>query len=132
MKFRAPTLRTMVAVLIFILASGIQHDCHTYLADLKSSTPKDSKQGAGQYKIPTHPAFAGLIAPHYTTECLIYFALAVVAAPEGQWINLSLTSALIFVTVNLGVTAGLARQWYEKRFGAEAVKRKWNMIPFIY
>ncbi|KAI7715285.1 hypothetical protein KC322_g2980, partial [Hortaea werneckii] len=66
-----PSLRTFLSLLLFILASGFQHDCHAYLCSLKSpstttttttttttanndpsnSKPKDS------YRLPTHPAF---------------------------------------------------------------------------
>ena len=99
---------------------------------MESEHAKDGKQGEGDYKIPTHPAFQSLIAPHYTAECLIYFSLAVVAAPNGAWLILTLTGALVFVVVNLGVTAAGTREWYEKRFGPEAVEGKWNIIPPAY
>ena len=110
----------------------MQHDCHVHLAHLKSSKTKDGTGKAGEYKIPTHPAFQSVIAPHYTAECLIYLSLAVVGAPRGHLINTTISCALIFVVINLGVTAGGTRQWYEKRFGSEAVKGKWKMIPFVY
>ncbi|KAI7301549.1 hypothetical protein KC315_g16565, partial [Hortaea werneckii] len=32
----APSLRTFLSLLLFILASGFQHDCHAYLCSLKS------------------------------------------------------------------------------------------------
>ncbi|KAI6882279.1 hypothetical protein KC360_g2057 [Hortaea werneckii] len=97
----APSLRTFLSLLLFILASGFQHDCHAYLCSLKSSSstttttttttiaptatankdenhptnPKDS------YQLPTHPAFTHLLVPHYTAECLLYLSLAFLAAP---------------------------------------------------
>lgn len=43
-----------------------------------------------------------------------------------------MTSALVFVVVNLGVTAEGTKRWYEKRFGVEAVREKWRMIPAVY
>ena len=119
-----------------MLASGFQNDCHSYLAYLKKTKSKtdDGKENDDEheYKIPTHPAFQPLIAPHYTAECMIYLSLAIVSAPQGAWINLTMASALVFVMVNLGVSAGVTRQWYEKRFGPEAVRGKWRMIPPIY
>ena len=134
--FKAPTFRTIFSVLIFILASGFQHDCHTYLAYLKKTKSKTDngkeKDDETEYKIPVHPAFQPLICPHYTAECLIYLSLAMVSAPQGAWVNWTMTSALVFVVVNLGVTAEGTRQWYERRFGADAVKGKWRMIPLIY
>lgn len=132
--FHAPNPRTFGSVLIFILASGIQHDCHTYLAHLKSSksTNSNAEKKRDKYKIPTHPAFHSLIAPHYTAECAIYLALAVVAAPNGRWMNRTLAWALVFVVTNLGITAKFTRTWYEERFGAEAVKGKWNLVPWLW
>jgi len=142
-----PDLRTFASVLLFILASGIQHDCHTYLASLKSkpATPPAtksvhlSKNGEGdsleaaQYKLPDHPAFAYLIAPHYTAECLIYLSLTMVAAPQGSaWVNRTLACALVFVVVNLGATADVTREWYRRRFGEAAVKGKWRLVPYVW
>ena len=134
--FKAPTFRTIISVLIFILASGFQHDCHTYLAYLKKtkSTKDDGSENDDEnsYKLPTHPAFQPLICPHYTAECLIYLSLALVSAPQGAWINLTMASALVFVVVNLGVTAEFTKQWYERKFGREATRGKWRMIPPIF
>ena len=154
LKFRAPALRTIVAVLIFILASGVQHDIHAHLANLKNSTitsksspetalkadaektftraAKTPAPEADHYKLPTHPLFQSFIAPHYTAECFIYLSLTIVAAPRGQWVNATLASALVFVVANLGVTARGTRAWYEKRFGRASVEGKWNWIPFVY
>ena len=131
-----PTLRTIFSVLLFMLASGFQHDCHAYLAYLKKTKSKadDGKENddADEYKLPTHPAFQALLAPHYTAECLIYLSLALVSAPQGELVNMTMGCAFAFVTVNLGVTAGATRSWYEQRFGPEAVRGKWRMIPPIY
>jgi 3-oxo-5-alpha-steroid 4-dehydrogenase 3 / polyprenol reductase len=153
--FKAPTMRTIFGVLIYLLASGFQHDCHAYLAYLKSSkssaenpaegSPASSPNkkdtavaktvvgdGEGDYKLPTHPAFQPLVCPHYTAECFIYLSMAIVATPAGAWINGTLVCALVFVTVNLAVTADGTKRWYEKRFGEEAVKGKWRMFPVVW
>ncbi|KAL2848120.1 hypothetical protein BJY01DRAFT_212309 [Aspergillus pseudoustus] len=112
--------RTLFCLPIFILASGIQHDCHHYLYSLK------------KYTLPTHPMFSKLVCPHYTAECMIYLSIALLAAPKGEIVNKTVLSALAFVTVNLGITASTTRQWYRQKFGEEAVRGKWNMIPIIY
>lgn len=151
--FRAPTLRTMFSVLIFVLASGFQYDCHAYLAYLKrhpapaesagppssntrAAHPTTSKNatadGEGEYKLPTHPAFQPIICPHYAAECFIYLSMALVSAPQGAWINGTMTCALVMVTVNLGVTAEGTKRWYERRFGSESIKGKWRMFPPVY
>lgn len=129
-----PSFRTIVSVLLFILASGFQHDCHAYLASLKSSPQtKDGQQKQKpDYQLPTHPAFNGLVAPHYTAECVIYVALTILAAPQGAWLNWTLATALIFVVVNLGVTADVTKGWYQRRFGKGAVSHKARMVPRVW
>lgn len=153
--FKAPTVRTILGVSIYLLASGFQHDCHAYLAYLKSSkssteNPAEGSSasspgkketavarmalghGGGEYKLPTHPAFQPLVCPHYTAEVLIYLSMAIVATPQSAWLNWTLVCALVFVTVNLAVTADGTKKWYEKRFGPEAVRGKWRMLPLVW
>ncbi|KAI7365772.1 hypothetical protein KC354_g4662 [Hortaea werneckii] len=94
-----PSFRTFLSLLLFILASGFQHDCHAYLCSLKSpssttttttaaankdndSSSSSSGKPKDSYKLPTHPAFTHLIVPHYTAECLLYLSLAFLAAPS--------------------------------------------------
>lgn len=115
-----PRLKTFVGLPLFLIASGIQHDCHGYLASLK------------KYTLPRHPAFGRLIAPHYFTECVIYLSLSVIGAPPEQLFNGTMLCALVFVVANLGVTAQTSRQWYIRRFGEQSVAGKWNMIPAIF
>ncbi|KAI7531224.1 hypothetical protein KC331_g14236, partial [Hortaea werneckii] len=129
-----PSFRTFLSLLLFILASGFQHDCHAYLCSLKSpsstttnnsssSSSSSSGKPKDSYKLPTHPAFTHLIVPHYTAECLLYLSLAFLAAPasqsppgaqeaggNGRIFNYTLFSACIFVVVNLGVTAQGTRE----------------------
>lgn len=112
--------RTLLSIPLFILASGIQHDCHHYLFSLE------------RYTLPTHPMFSWILCPHYTAECIIYLSLALLGAPKGESVNKTILSALFFVAVNLGVTASTTREWYQQKFGTAAVQGKWNMIPFIY
>ena len=131
LALRAPSLRTLFAVNLFILASEFQHDVHAHLASLKRRR-QGSEQAGGGYAIPTHPAFASLVAPHYTAECVIYLALAIEAAPPGAWLNKTLICALVFVVVNLGVTAYGTKKWYEEKFGKDSVQNRWRMIPLLY
>ncbi|KAI4723692.1 hypothetical protein E4T48_00262 [Aureobasidium sp. EXF-10727] len=115
-----PSLRTFVGCLVFILASGVQHDCHAYLASLK------------KYSVPQHPVFSRLVCPHYFVECLIYFAMSIVAAPAGAMLNWTIVCALVFVAVNLGVTADGTRDWYVQKFGPDSMSGKWRMLPFVF
>lgn len=112
--------KAAIALPLFVYGWVMQHRCHKQLADLK------------KYSLPEAGLFRGLVCPHYTCECLMYLALAVVGAPAGQWCNRTLLSVLVFVAVNLGVTAYGTRSWYIEKFGPEKVVRKWIMIPFVY
>ncbi|KAL4871566.1 hypothetical protein BDV12DRAFT_206273 [Aspergillus spectabilis] len=112
--------RTLLSIPVFILASGIQHDCHHYLFSLK------------KYTLPIHPVFSRILCPHYTAECVIYLSLAVLGAPHGEIVNKTLLSVVVFVAVNLGITASITREWYRQKFGEDAVRGKWNMIPMIF
>ncbi|KAL9008074.1 MAG: hypothetical protein Q9173_006767 [Seirophora scorigena] len=118
--FSAPSVRTTISIPLFILASGVQHDCHTYLASL----PK--------YTLPDHPIFHTMVCPHYTAESAIYLALAILGAPRGAWMNQTIATAFVFVAVNLAVTAAATKRWYMKKFGKEKVDYRWTMIPYIF
>ncbi|KAK4996194.1 hypothetical protein LTR66_004139 [Elasticomyces elasticus] len=120
LRIVAPTFRTIACVPIFLMASGTQYDCHVYLASLK------------KYTLPQHPAFQSIVCPHYLAECVIYLALALIAAPQGHWINGTIFSALCFVVVNLGVTAKGTKEWEAEKFGLGNVKGKWRMVPFLW
>lgn len=117
---------------MFMLASGFQYDCHAYLASLKNTKQTDAVAATSHYQLPEHPAFSICWTPHYLAECLIYLALAIAAAPKGAVLNWTFVTTLVFVMTNLGVTAFGTGQWYEQKFGAEAVKGKARMIPFIF
>lgn len=112
--------KAAIALPLFLYGWVMQHRCHKQLAGLK------------KYSLPDAGMFARLVCPHYTCECLMYFALAVAGAPAGQWWNRTLVSVLVFVAVNLGVTAYGTRSWYIDKFGPERVVGKWVMIPFVY
>ncbi|KAK4123784.1 hypothetical protein N657DRAFT_573473 [Parathielavia appendiculata] len=113
-------LKMAVAVPVFLLAWINQYKCHKHLAGLK------------KYSLPEDGMFCHYICPHYTCECLIYLSMAVATAPRGAWCNRTLLCALIFVAVNLGVTASGTRKWYAEKFGTGPIACKWNMIPFVF
>ena len=114
------SVKAMIGIPIFILASGVQHDCHAYLTSL----PK--------YTLPIHPIFQSLICPHYNAECIIYLCLAFITAPKGALINRTMCTVFVFVSANLTVTAATSKERYEQRFGKEAVAHRWIMVPGLY
>lgn len=122
---RAPSLRTFLCIPLFLVASGMQHDCHHFLFSLK------------KYSLPDHPIFRAVVCPHYGAECIIYLSLALLGAPRGQMVNKTLLTCLAFVAVNLGITARTTKNWYLEQFGGdredyEQIKSRWLMIPYIY
>jgi 3-oxo-5-alpha-steroid 4-dehydrogenase 3 len=120
LEFSNPSLKTVIAVPLFLLGSGIQHDCHKHLASLK------------KYTLPENRFFQAIVCPHYTSECLIYASIAIVAAPKGQIVNRTVLTGLAFVASNLGVTADSTRKWSVEKFGEEKLKGRWRILPYIY
>ena len=119
-RLRAPSMRTLLLVPVFLLASGVQHDCHAHLARLR------------KYSLPTHPLFRSIVCPHYTAECVIHLALCIVAAPRGHWANGTLLTGLILAATNLGITADNTRSFYAERFGHRSIDGRWRMIPYVW
>lgn len=133
--FTTSSFRLFFGFLIFILASALQHDCHAHLAslkDLRTNGVDEQQKSESHYRLPKHPAWGLSLTPHYLAECLIYLSISIVAAPCGEWLNWTLCCGLIFVTVNLGITAHGAKSWYEQKFGKGLLKDRARMIPFIY
>ncbi|KAH7360804.1 3-oxo-5-alpha-steroid 4-dehydrogenase-like protein [Rhexocercosporidium sp. MPI-PUGE-AT-0058] len=115
-----PSVKTCIAVPLLVLASSIQHTCHKHLARLE------------KYSLPHQYWFQQIVCPHYTSECMIYLAIAIVAAPPGHLLNKTVLAGLGFVASNLGVTADSTRKWYVKKFGEEKLNGRWRMIPLLY
>ncbi|KAF4945288.1 hypothetical protein FSARC_14461 [Fusarium sarcochroum] len=112
--------RVPSALALYIVAYLKQNQCHRHLASLK------------KYTLPSEGWFKYLVCPHYTAECLVYVAIAWVAAPPGQLFNKTVVSAIIFVAVNLGATAKGTKAWYANKFGADKVADRWIMIPPVF
>jgi 3-oxo-5-alpha-steroid 4-dehydrogenase 3 / polyprenol reductase len=115
-----PSTKTFLAIPLFFIASGLQHDSHVYLASLK------------KYTLPERRLFRWILCPHYTCECAIYLALTILTAPQGQVLNKTVSTALIFTVANLAITANSTRAWYAQKFGEEKIKQRSRMIPYIY
>jgi 3-oxo-5-alpha-steroid 4-dehydrogenase 3 len=112
--------KSLVGVVMSIIASTVQNSCHRHLASLES------------YTMPSGPYFARIICPHYTSECFIYLALAMVTTPPGSTINTTMAMALLFTCTNLALTAENTREWYVRKFGQASVEKRWKMIPLLY
>lgn len=104
----------------FVGASINQHEYHRHLASLV------------KYTAPTHPGFESIVAPHYTCECLIYLSLTILSRPSGHYLNHTIGAALIFVIINLGISADGTKGWMRNNFGDDSVAKKWRMIPCVW
>jgi 3-oxo-5-alpha-steroid 4-dehydrogenase 3 len=120
LEISLPSAKTAIAIPVFIVASTVQHSCHKHLASLK------------KYTLPQSRLFHSTVCPHYTSECLIYIALTLLSAPQGQLVNRTVFAGLGFVVSNLAVTADATRTWYVEKFGAEKLKGRWRMVPYLY
>jgi 3-oxo-5-alpha-steroid 4-dehydrogenase 3 / polyprenol reductase len=126
------TWRPLICILVFLLANVKQNLYHHYLSTLV------------KYTLPDKYAFRRLVAPHYTMECIIYVALAVLDAPLSSEhagrpristpFNYTLLCGLIFVVVNLGVTADGTKKWQLQKFRdrASEIQARWKMIPWLF
>jgi len=105
---------------LFVDASWRQHRCHVHLASLK------------KYSLPTDGLFENVICPHYGAEIMIYLSMWIISSPGMNGMNIEMLSALIFVAVNLGVTAEGTRNWYIKKFGSDSVKGKYKVLQSFW
>jgi 3-oxo-5-alpha-steroid 4-dehydrogenase 3 len=46
--------------------------------------------------------------------------------------NRTVLAGLGFVVSNLAVTADSTMKWYVEKFGAEKLKGRWRMLPYVY
>lgn len=117
-------MRWKVLVPSILTAHLLQNTYHAYLYNLRAKN--------STYQLPSHPLFPNIICPHYTLEVLIYIFLSILAAPSRRIVNWTMASAVVFVAVNLGVTAHGTKDWYTHRFGKEKVKGRYKMVPWIW
>ncbi|KHN99555.1 3-oxo-5-alpha-steroid 4-dehydrogenase [Metarhizium album ARSEF 1941] len=114
------TARELLTLAVFLGAWFEQHRCHRYLASLR------------KYSLPEGGLFKHIVCPHYTSECVVYLAISIMAAPPGNAFNVSVLCGLAFVVANLGSTAHGTKEWYAGEFGADKVGSKWRMIPGVF
>lgn len=107
-------------MLAFAKASTSQNTSHRHLASLV------------KYTLPSSSPFQYIIAPHYTAECVIYLSLAVLSRPKGSSLNHTMAAALVFVVINLGISADGTKTWMRNKFGDSSVRKKWRMLPGVW
>lgn len=98
---------SMVAgISLICLASIVQNRVHWYLYGLRSRKGKDDSKV--YQKIPQSGLFfyRWILCPHYLAEIIVYFG---VWLADGSWL---MALNLVFVTLNLSVTAYYTKKWY--------------------
>lgn len=117
-------IRLSLCLYQLTLSSYTQNTAHRYLSTLTS------------YQIPSHPLFATLIAPHYTSEIAIYATLVVLATPRPGLtaLNWTMACSLVFVTVNLGITAEGTKRWLLKKFPEQRskIEKRYVLFPHVW
>ncbi|GAB0497398.1 hypothetical protein MMPV_008730 [Pyropia vietnamensis] len=137
----------VVAVVVFVVASVVQHWAHRVLARLRRGSGGGGNGGVVyRYGFPRGGAFEVVTCPHYTAEVVLYVALAVAAAAasgltgaspgvggwwadaDGDiWVAAARVGCVGFVGVNLGITGRQTVRWYQLRGG----KVRWALVPGV-
>jgi 3-oxo-5-alpha-steroid 4-dehydrogenase 3 len=155
----------------------IQHIHHVILANLRKSKCISSSTSTSSihqfstpmyYSIPTGRWFHYISCPHYLSEIMIYFMLALLihnnnlqsykntlvdkdyyhdvrywANDDIEFSNISLVIVdimhnlklwilLLWVVVNLSISANRTHEWYRKSFGLSYPQERRRLIPFIW
>jgi 3-oxo-5-alpha-steroid 4-dehydrogenase 3 len=156
----------------------IQHKHHVILANLRknkgsSSSTRTSTSSIHQfsssmyYSIPMGKWFHYISCPHYLSEIMIYFMLALLihnnnlqsyknnlidkeyhdvrnwAKDDIEFSNISMAIVdimhnlkhwilLLWVVVNLSISANRTHEWYRKSFGLSYPQERKRLIPFIW
>ncbi|TPX38259.1 hypothetical protein SmJEL517_g00038 [Synchytrium microbalum] len=105
---------------LFIAASVTQYHIHAYLASLKP------RIGPRIYILPKGGLFDAVLCPHYFLEILIYAALFMAV---GTWTTFAV---LVWVVVDLSVSADESYKWYLARFGDKLNPEIARIIPFVF
>lgn len=145
----------------------IQHRHHVILANLRKSKCISTRTSASSihhfstqiyYSIPMGGWFNYISCPHYLSEIMIYFMLALLIhnnnlqkynfliddkEKNNEFYNLSLLILtimhnfkhwilLLWVVVNLSISANRTHDWYRKNFGLNYPQERKRLIPFIW
>lgn len=114
----------VLGVLIFVVASILQNQSHSILANLR----KDKKGNVVtlEHTIPRGGLFTFVSCPHYFAEILIYLSMCLVFA--GQ--SMTWCMVCLFVVSNQIIVGLFNHYWYHQTFKDYPKSRK-AVIPFI-
>jgi hypothetical protein len=124
-------------ILLFCIGSYKQYESHVILAKLRGKevdTVKHHYQQfhpdltpRHQYYIPFGGWFTYCSSPHYFCEILIYCSFAFISS-----FDLVQCLCLVWVAMNLFITADATHQWYQRKFAEEYPRHRTRLIPFLY
>lgn len=106
-----PDIVLFLSLLLFLVASTDQFLNHAHLSGIK------------KYRIPRYGLFQRIVCAHYLDEIFIYLAVFGVLRTRTSFL------ALVFVIVNLSISAIETRNYYKLR--EEGKVPKWSIIPFF-
>ena len=111
---------------------------HVLLANLRKtnlSSEKEKKKNKSAYSLPLGGWFQYVACPHYLAEILIYVCFAVLLAMEPRE-RLPLGNRhwliLVFVVINLSLSAGRSQEWYRTSIPDYDKLRRKAIIPFLF
>lgn len=108
-----------VLIVVFALASVDQFQNHRHLALLV------------KYSLPTFRCFKVVACAHYLDEIVLYLVVLAVSMQQARLnADYSILASYVFVVVNLGVSAGETKLYYEAKF--EDFNVEYAMVPYIY
>ena len=110
------------ALALFAGGSWLQYSCHKHLASLPKYTPPAA----------SHAAFRYIVCPHYSAEVMIYVGLAMAGASDGTWFGRTLATVPVFALVALGGVSAGTREWERQKWGEDAVKGRWRILPGVW
>ncbi|KAI9006055.1 hypothetical protein BC832DRAFT_539697 [Gaertneriomyces semiglobifer] len=116
--------RHAAALSLAAFASISQNQVHHKLARLRSGTVRSGK---ASYVLPRGGWFRLVACPHYFFEILFYTSICLLTGFQSWSANM----VLMWVIVDLSVSAGQQIKWYKANF--KDVPGRWKrVIPFIY
>jgi len=96
------------AVFLYAVGAIVQTVCHAQLRRLKKYSP---------------PPWKKMIAPHYTSEIVLYIGMAL-ACP-----NPTMIANIPFVCLELFVAGKSSQEWYRQKFGSDVPV--WILMPYV-
>lgn len=122
--------------LVGIWAQYQQHRHHVLLAQLRKTKDTNNTyyaKEAPKYRIPIGGWFRWISCPHYLAEIVLYCCFAILVHFDGDRDHvLRMRLVLLFVVLNLSVTATRVHRWYYEHCPGYNELQRRALIPFLF